>query len=455
MKPAGGGFSRWAAQLGVLLGIAAMSCSDDSTGSGASQTGGAAAGAGGQGAAAGQGGAGASTAMGGAATSGGGGVGGNGQGGAGGEDPSVPPPCPPGTTEIAYDAQCASPGPAPSSALAGAIAGSTRGDTVDAAGELDGATCMPVRSCSADDAPTLIFSDEPEYVASDGVLYAEQITAGRYRVYLYHVNDGAARRRFTAVALNETDNPVSLTVHKLSFTAPSSDYLAVGQDVARGYLTGPSKPTQVVPPHTRVVVDDEVDQLVADPNELTHALFDVFATGPLKLSIVSVGENADAAQVTAGLSLLPNTQLHVRGTFPHPDRLLLTRHTGGLQRLRLGGNLPFDPDLAGTSFVDGGTVTLAGNFGSQYDVRVVSPPTPMTLLLNPRAGAWTGAMDGSAGLDQNGGALTLPAASASLGDADKAIGLGRYTSNIDVGLRLLTGGSSSLPVHVVAVPGGG
>lgn len=438
--------------LAVLVALTGAACGDDSSGSGA--FGGQGAG-GGQGAAGGQAGTGASGSVGGGATSGGGGGGGQGPGGAGGEDPSVPPPCPPGTTELAYDAQCASAGPSPSSALDAAIAGSARGDVVDAAGELDAAACMPVRACSLDDAPTLIFSDEPEYVASDGVLYAEQISAGRYRVYIYHVNDGASRRRFSAVALNETDNPVSLTVHRLAFTTPSTDYLAVGQAVARGYLTGPSKPARVVPPHTRVVVDDEVDGIVADPNELAHALFDVFATGPLKLSIVSVGENADAAEVTAGLSLLPNTQLHVRGTFPHPDRMLLTRHTGGLQRLRLGGDLPYDPDLVGTSFVDGGTVSLAGNFGSQYDIRVLSPQAPLTLLLNPRAGAWTGAMDGSAGLDMGGGALSLPATSSSLADADKAIGLGRYTSNIDVGLRLLTGGSSSLPIHVVAVPGGG
>jgi hypothetical protein len=201
-----------------------------------------------------------------------------------------------------------------------------------------------------------------------------------------------------------------------------------------------------------VVVDSDLDALVADPGELIHAIIEVQISGPLKISIVSVAEDDDAVLVTAGLNLLPDTGLHVRGTFPLADRLLLARHVSGLGRLRLGGDQAFDPDLNGTSFVDGTNVTLSGNFGVTYDVRIIEPATELAVMLNPRAGAWAGAMFGSAGIDANAGLVALPNMGLTADDSDEVIALGRYTSAISIGTKLLTAGGSSLPVHFVAMP---
>ena len=67
------------------------------------------------------------------------------------------------------------------------------GEVVTLGDEAGTASCAMVRSCVPSDAPTLLFSDEPEYVGQDGVLYADQVGAGRYRVYVYHVNAVEAR----------------------------------------------------------------------------------------------------------------------------------------------------------------------------------------------------------------------------------------------------------------------
>ncbi len=200
------------------------------------------------------------------------------------------------------------------------------------------------------------------------------------------------------------------------------------------------------------MIDPDLDALVAEPGELGHAIVDLSTTGPLKISIVSVPESADAAALTAGLSLLANSGLHVRGTFPLANRMLLTRHGSGLGRLRLGDDQSYDPDLIGTNYVDGGSVTLSGNFGVLYDVRVVDPTNDLALAINPRAGAWAGAMLGTAGQDQSGGALALPSGAGSLSSNDDVVSLGRYTSGISIGTKLLTAGGSSLPVHFVLAP---
>ena len=370
----------------------------------------------------------------------------------GGAPNLLPPPCPAGTTELAVDLQCAAAGPGISTDFEDAVGSSVRGDVVGGLEGLANATCLPTRTCAPESAPTLIFSDEPEYVATDGVLYADELETGRYRVYVYHVNDGASPRRFTVVALNQMAVPATITVEKLATTAPSTDYLGVGRAVAESFLTATGKPALMVPGMTRVVVDPDVDALVAGPNELIHTMFQIQVIGDVKLSIVSVPANADAAAVTAGLNLLPNTNTHVRGTFPLADRLILTRHPGGLTRLRLGGDESIDPHITGTNYVDGGAVTLPGNFGVLYDVRVIGPTESLFLGINPRAGVWAGAALGSAGLDASGGDYLLPTNDPSVSSNQDVVAMGRYTSGIDVGARLLTAGGSNLPVHLVMAP---
>lgn len=439
----------------LVLGFAFAACADDATsGSGGSTAGGGGlggeavtGGAGGIGAG-GSGTAGSGAEAGGGATSGGAG----GVGGSGGGVSLLPPPCPPGALELAVDLACDGVGPAPTAALLDEVNGASRGEVISGLSELSQATCMPVRTCVPDSGPTLIFSDEPEYVDSDGVLYADEVETGRYRVYVYHVNDGSQRRRFTAVALNQTAVPVTFTVEKLALAAPSTDFLSVGRNVAREFLDAPGKPMVTVPPMTRVVVDGELDDLVADSGEIVHSIFQINVIGALKLSIVSVPEAANAATLTASLGLLPNSGTHTRGTFPLADRILMTRFPGGLKRLRLGGDEPIDPHLSGTSYVDAMPVTLAGNFGLLYEVRVAEPAEELFLAVNPRAGVWAGAASGSAGLDGNGGYYLLPSQATSVALNSEAVSLGRYTSGIGVASKLLTAGGSNLPIHLVVGP---
>jgi hypothetical protein len=438
----------------LLLGFAFAACADDAT----TSAGGSTAGSGGLGGepvaggaggiAGGGGSAGGEAGAGGAVTTGGAG----GFGGSGGGIALLPPPCPPGALELAVDLACDGVGPTPTAALLTEVNGAIRGEVFGGLSELSQATCMPVRTCAPDSGPTLLFSDEPEYVDSDGILYADEVDTGRYRVYVYHVNDGSERRRFTAVALNQTAVPVTFTVEKLAFAAPSADFLSVGRTVARDFLDAPGKPTVTVPPMTRVVVDAELDSLVADSGELVHSIFQVNVIGALKISIVSVPEAANAATLTASLGLLPNSGIHTRGTFPLADRILMTRFPGGLKRLRLGSDEPTDPHLSGTSYVDGMPVTLAGNFGMLYEVRIAEPAEELFLAVNPRAGVWAGAASGSAGLDGNGGNYLLPSQGTSVALNSEAVSLGRYTSGIGVASKLLTAGGSNLPIHLVVGP---
>src|SRR5688572_24763952 len=94
----------------------------------------------------------------------------------------------------------------------------------------------------------------------------------------------------------------------------------------------------VVPAGKRVLLDATLDGLHAGKDELVHAIYDVVTSAPLKVSVVSVLANADAAAATGGLALLPRDVDHQRGTFAGADVVvtLAGAQTKGVQRLRLG-----------------------------------------------------------------------------------------------------------------------
>ena len=70
----------------------------------------------------------------------------------------------------------------------------------------------------------------------------------------------------------------------------------------------------------------------ASNGELAHAIVDFTVDGPVKVSVVSVTSSEDATVMTAGLSLLSNTGMHLRGSFPGAELQIET--TAAPRRVR-------------------------------------------------------------------------------------------------------------------------
>ena len=51
---------------------------------------------------------------------------------------------------------------------------------------------------SRDSGGTLIFSDSPEYVRKNGILYTDTVS-GDARILFYHLNDTGVRKRFAII----------------------------------------------------------------------------------------------------------------------------------------------------------------------------------------------------------------------------------------------------------------
>ncbi|NOU26284.1 MAG: hypothetical protein HOO96_00125, partial [Polyangiaceae bacterium] len=301
--------------------------------------------------------------------------------------------------------------------------------------------CAPARVCAPDAARTLVFSDDPEDPAVSGVLYADTLRKGAaYRIYVYHANGGTAPRKFSVVVLNQGAAMASVRIERSAVGTPGADYLGIGKDVARRYLAPPSPRTVTVPPGARIVLDPALDAATAQRLELVHAIYDVTPDADLKLSVVTVGPGVDAAAATAGLPLLPFDGKHARGTFPDADLAVFVDPLAGpagskLGRLRLGADL-VDPHLIGRDATTGNAISLVGNFGVVYTMH---PAAGMVAAVAPRGGAWAGASEQATVV------TALPGAS-SFVDADAV----RLPTVVPGGaLRLMTAGSSSLPVDLV------
>lgn len=356
--------------------------------------------------------------------------------------------CPAGATLVRAALGCGAAGSAP--ATAAALAPATRGDVVVGSDAEERALpCLPVLVCSPGDAPTLLFSDEPESPAADGVLYADTLAPGRYRVYVYHANGAAPSRKFPVVVLNQGAQPATLVVGARGVAGPSASYIAVGKQAALAWLLPRAPTTVTVPPGQRVLLDAGLDALHAAQTELVHAIIDFSVDATVKLSVVSVPAAADATVVTGTLSLLPNSGAHLRGTFARAGFLLASpAPLDGARRLRLGGGGDtVEPALAGVDAVDGNQpVMLGGNYGVPLAVALAGGR--LAAAVSARGGAWGGAAQLPAGSDGAAGALALPAAVEALVDTTHLAVAGRYATG-GATLTLLTAGGASTPIDLV------
>jgi hypothetical protein len=361
------------------------------------------------------------------------------------------PLCPAGSTLRRVRTDCPGAPLVPPAALTSALDAAAPGDVVSLAGMNESAApCLPVIVCTPADAPTLLFSDSPESPAQDGVLYADTVPAGRYRLYVYHANGGATVRKFPIVALNSGAKPAKITIVRRGHAAPSTQYVSVGKAVLLDWLVDRAPVDVMVPAGARVVLDDALDQLHAAQNELVHAIYDVVVDSPLKISFVSVAAGADAAVTTSALSLLDRDFDHQRGTFPAADMLVVAASGAaldggvgqqkGVQRMRLGLD-EVDDTLMGVDAPTGASQKLLGNYGMLYRF-ALGLAAPATAAVAPRGGAWGGVLRSGSSA-----AVALPSATSQLATTTDAIVVGGAAGE----LRLMTGGGSSLPVDVLLV----
>jgi hypothetical protein len=280
----------------------------------------------------------------------------------------------------------------------------------------------------------LILSDSPESPTARATLYRdaglEATGATPNRIFVYHASAKASGYlRFTVLIKNRGASAGTLTVTKAGTAGPSTNYGYTGKMAFKRWLDSTAAAGVSIAAGATVCALDPADNPVTVGPTLPVAARDV----------------------------------HKRGTFIYSDKIhdsaagVTVDTAAGIQQFPLGGNS--DVFVTGHDYAVAVPTpeTNTGNYGVLYRIHVAtacSDGRSFGMLINPRAGAWGGAIWTPSGL-LAGGKFLVPASTVMLSDSTKAAVAGKYytgAGGATVWAQFMPTAASAFPVRFMVVP---
>ena len=249
---------------------------------------------------------------------------------------------------------------------------------------------------SRDTGGTLLFSDSPEYVSRDGILYADTVS-GDARILYYHLNDTDQRKKVAVVLQNPQDVPATVTVTRGGDSAPSEDYLKVGKATQTAYFRSRMHDVIHLKPGEKRLLRTAMDQRVLRPGQLVYGVYDFSAANKVKVSVIMYPENVSPYVFIEGAKVLPKDEQRLRGTFHGMDRVITSvkPYDGakeGAVYIPLVDDV-WDTYREGVDATDGSKVVNCGNYGVSYRLQIPTAGNGRTkYALSPLGGVYAGAM---------------------------------------------------------------
>ena len=298
--------------------------------------------------------------------------------------------------------------------------------------------------------PTLLFSDSPEMVYHNGILYRDTVQ-GKVRLFFHHVNAVQGTKKLAIVLKNEKMRPVHYKVTRQGVDGPGYNYMAVGKESQRKYFAteaqrlscgslGFGRSLELLSGRGMLL---ETDQLLT-------GTIDLELDRPAQISILMCEPQADVELFNENASIQPMDEHPLRGTFAKSDWEYTVKQP-------ISGNKPLKLKLAGTDaegYIKGVDKTTGlpaenyGNYGVIYKVNfTVASERPISFLLNPIGGYFAGygvlEHDGQREL------LALPEYDLCLGETiEEAVELGRLKSG-KYSFIWSPPGASNLPIELI------
>ncbi|MHA2857323.1 stalk domain-containing protein [Paenibacillus lautus] len=245
-----------------------------------------------------------------------------------------------------------------------------------------------------DEPSTLIRSNSPETVNSEGIVYQET-AVGDMRFMIHHVNNLNKNVKMYVIATNKNSTPVTLRQDYLGFAGPSPIATAAGKKSVLNYfqsMQDNSKRTSVtLAPGEQKLVMTELSEIRMKQGHVISLYSDMYSDLPIQFDVVMIDEKSDPLKVLSTLPILDRDGVHNRGTYPDSTRIIRYSELVGAesQRLVLGDNQD-DPNLQGMDPMVGDITHNTGNFGVLYKI-TLDRVAPNTLIsFNPRGGKYSG-----------------------------------------------------------------
>lgn len=320
---------------------------------------------------------------------------------------------------------------------------------------------LPIAMSAPLDTGTLLFSDSPEYVTDDGILYGDKVT-GDVRVYFYHVNQSNIPKKVVVMAYNPSDEPVSIILRGYQFTRPSTSYYLVGKQLSTMYYEGDTPVNRVtVAPHGYAIVGSRLNGVAVQPDELFSGIVDMTVPIPMYISTMMLPMGSDPVAFIRQQKYLPSDSVKLRGTFLGKDRelhtLLSYRSIDGVGYIKIGDGID-DRFLRGRDVMDNRESENVGNYGVDYNIGIrTKGDGPIHMYFNPQGGEYAGVAeliyaDGKGGSDKKIVALPREKLSMGLDDPYAIQYVDTFQAGTDVTVHIMPPGAANLPVRIILVP---
>ena len=310
--------------------------------------------------------------------------------------------------------------------------------------------------------PTLLFSDSPEMVYENGILYKD-IVEGEGRVFFHHVN-GTKNTRKLAILMRPVNRRTTITWGCRGIGDPDTDYFISARKGQTRYFKeykeswnkvrkkelaekrdkrtkrekgeGPDYSfyqklsdlplTNLVRGEYMEVLSQACNRKQAGarlkPEQLLTGMFDFHASHPVEIVIMMCDPKEDIENFSQQAALLPMDEHPLRGTYQHADLTYIIKKPFRMKWNQVKALCMADSEdryyLMGTDRMTGRKTQNHGNYGVIYHLMYrVAGEHPVQLGINP----WGGEFHGTGMMISDGKAelLNIPGKSQFFGKGDE------------------------------------
>ena len=305
---------------------------------------------------------------------------------------------------------------------------------------------------SNDSGGTLLFSDSPEYVKNDGILYSD-IVEGDCRILFYHLNDSDSNKRLAVVAENMYGKFNTVDISRGALSGPSDDFLFVGKQLQIQYMSQPFHSSLYMLKDDKKLLVNDISTKLMKPGQLIYGVYDFYAAHPIKISVLMYPKSADPLQFISKANILPKDEHCLRGTFKGMNRTLTAANpynpkTDGVRYIKICDNV-IDTFKHGIDATDGSEVVNFGNYGINYTINLETAGNSR-ICLTPLGGTYAGAM--RAKYNNKYSVIQTPSKSTAFGNKKyiELAELGIYSGEFS--FEYSPPGASNLPVNIILMP---
>lgn len=243
--------------------------------------------------------------------------------------------------------------------------------------------------------PTLIFSDSPEFVYENGILYRDNVE-GKLRLFFHHLNAVKGTTKKLAVVLKNKNNlrPVNYKITRKGMGGKTYDWLLDGKVAEENYFTKEQKESTGKLGFGKSVEIISGKGTLLTLNQLWTGIVDFELDNKVELSVLMCDARTDIDLFNENAKILPMDEHPLRGTFTNADWVYDIKDViqgDKVRMLKLAGSEDGEGYIKGIDATTGLPAEDYGNYGVMYEMNfTIGGEKKMRFVMNPIGGPFNG-----------------------------------------------------------------